>query len=695
MDGRFEMRFPLRSFGRPYEKPEEYLDDWMGAMELTVEDYLRFRGDGAAPGAEEAQGSAEEVRRDALRVRERAELWIESRRENSGCFFAADYLCQRFGLDALERFTLLLSLLPRYDESWGGVFARLQGDSERTLPGCALALALFDFRLRAADCVDAQPRLQALRERCRLLLFTGREGELDPCLADFLLQNGQTETLPAGVRLRVPAEAEEPPALAGPAERMAEQIGRYRGDDLLVFHLHAPFGAGGRTQAGLAAARRDRAVLHADLPLEEDEAWALAVCRQALLQRAWPCFTIPAAGEGEQRLDRLWELARQFTAVAFLRTAPPLRCGTDCPGVFWLECELPPPDRDERLALWAHYTRGLPLADLSQLDALADRFRFLPGQIAAAARSAEAERLWRGEDEPLDRETMNRCALAQAAHTLDRRATRLRPGGGWDELILEDREKRMLEHACDRVRLRHKVYGAWGFERRVTYGRGVSMLFAGPPGTGKTMAAQVAARALELELYKVDLSQVVSKYIGETEKNLSDLFDEAWQSGAALLFDETDALLGKRTEVKDSHDKNANMETSYLLQRMEEYEGVTMLTTNYLENIDPAFFRRISYVIHFPFPDEDARRRLWRGMFPAQTPMDGEIDFDYLARQFELAGGSIKNAALSAAFLAAGQERPVGMVHIVKALQYELAKQGKVLLAEDFGEYSYLMNREV
>lgn len=241
------------------------------------------------------------------------------------------------------------------------------------------------------------------------------------------------------------------------------------------------------------------------------------------------------------------------------------------------------------------------------------------------------------------------------------------------------------------MRYKHVVYDQWGFESRLAYGKGVSMLFAGPPGTGKTMAAQVVANDLGIEMYKVDLSQVVSKYIGETEKNLNQVFNEAKKSNVILFFDETDAILGKRTEVKDAHDKNANLETAYLLQKMEEYDGITVMTTNYKENIDSAFFRRISYVIHFAFPDATARKSIWQGIFPHETPLDDDLDFDYLARQFEIAGGSIKNIAVAAAFMAARDGQAVSMRHIIRAVRYEMAKQGKVMRREDYGEYSYLL----
>ena len=236
----------------------------------------------------------------------------------------------------------------------------------------------------------------------------------------------------------------------------------------------------------------------------------------------------------------------------------------------------------------------------------------------------------------------------------------------------------------------HQVYDVWGFHEKVAYGKGVSMLFYGPPGTGKTMGAQVIANQLSMELYKVDLSSVMSKYIGETEKNLGKIFDEVKKSRSILFFDEADALFGKRTEVKDSHDKYANAETAYLLQKIEEYQGVVVLATNYMQNFDEAFKRRIKFMIEFPFPLAPYRLEMWKKVFPEHTPLE-ELDYDYLAEQFELSGSSIKNIAVSAAFLAAPQREPVGMRQILTALKDEMMKSGKSMPPESFGEYYSLL----
>jgi SpoVK/Ycf46/Vps4 family AAA+-type ATPase len=226
----------------------------------------------------------------------------------------------------------------------------------------------------------------------------------------------------------------------------------------------------------------------------------------------------------------------------------------------------------------------------------------------------------------------------------------------------------------------------WGFDRKLATGKGVAALFAGASGTGKTMAAEVMAHELGLDLYRIDLASVVSKYIGETEKNLDRIFTAAETSNAILFFDEADALFGKRSEVRDSHDRYANLEISYLLQKMEQYDGITILATNLRQNLDEAFVRRLAFHVHFPFPDEADRLRIWRGIWPAAAPLGADVELDFLARQFKLSGGNIKNVALAASFLAAADGGHISMAHLFHATRREYQKMGKVLsTAELFG----------
>jgi SpoVK/Ycf46/Vps4 family AAA+-type ATPase len=245
--------------------------------------------------------------------------------------------------------------------------------------------------------------------------------------------------------------------------------------------------------------------------------------------------------------------------------------------------------------------------------------------------------------------------------------------------VLPEDSLAQLREICRRVTYRQNVLGQWGFGRKFSAGKGVNALFAGPSGTGKTMAAEILAGELGLDMYKIDLAGVVSKYIGETEKNLDRIFKTAHDANAILFFDEADALFGKRSEVRDSHDRYANIEISYLLQKIEEYEGVAILATNLRQNMDESFVRRLAFTVHFPLPDKASRQRMWTGIWPADTPLAPDLDLDFLAGQFKLSGGNIRNIALAAAFLAAGDGGVVTMAHLLHATRREYQKMGKTI----------------
>jgi SpoVK/Ycf46/Vps4 family AAA+-type ATPase len=255
----------------------------------------------------------------------------------------------------------------------------------------------------------------------------------------------------------------------------------------------------------------------------------------------------------------------------------------------------------------------------------------------------------------------------------------------------------MLQEIYEQVKHRSLVYEKWGFERKIALGKGLNVVFAGPSGTGKTMSAEIIASGLHMDLYKIDLSTVVSKYIGETEKNLERIFTEAGESNAILFFDEADSIFGKRSEVKDAHDRYANIETGYLLQKMEEYEGIVVLATNLRKNLDDAFVRRMHFIIEFPFPEEEDRFEIWRRVFPTTVPLSSSVDLHFMARQFKIAGGNIKNIALASAFLAASDNSSpaapiIEMAHLIRATRREFQKMGKLCTQTDFGPYFSLLN---
>ena len=323
---------------------------------------------------------------------------------------------------------------------------------------------------------------------------------------------------------------------------------------------------------------------------------------------------------------------------------------------------LDPLDAEDRVQLWQE-ALGPHTAEVHQaITAVAQQFKFGPRAISAAA--ADGGELWL-------------ACRERASRELDELADRVVPRYGWDDIVLPPDVIHDLKAAAAQVRHSALVYGEHGFAKKYPRGRGISLLLSGPSGTGKTMAAEVIASDLALDLYRIDLSRVVSKYIGETEKNLRAVFDAAETSGAVLLFDEADALFGKRSEVKDSHDRYANIEVSYLLQRMECYSGLAILATNMKGHLDSAFMRRLRYVIDVPFPDAAARRLIWEKAFPAEMPR-GTLDFDALAR-LDIPGGNIAVITINAAFLAAADGTPLDMRHLARAARAEYHKLDREL----------------
>lgn len=384
----------------------------------------------------------------------------------------------------------------------------------------------------------------------------------------------------------------------------------------------------------------------------------------------------------------LSDSGRQFGPHIFITTEQRWQSGIPGEGTILLTLELPETDEDQRLILWEHFLKGITLTGEISPAEMAAKFRFNIGQIRGAVdRACELAAASGGGISP---ELLHECCYAQVVVGLNTLASPIKPAYSWEDLVLPESEIRLLKSACMHVRYRHKVYTEWGFSKKAAYGRGLSVLFSGPPGTGKTMAAQVITNQLHMQLFKVQLSQVVSKYIGETEKNLRRVFTEAKNANCVLFFDETDALFGKRSEVKDSHDRHANIETAYLLQQMEEYDGVVLMATNLLQNIDEAFMRRISFVISFPFPDVPTRKLLWRKMLDARAPLD-EIDWDFLAGNFKMAGGNIKNCIIHAAFLAASEDKPIGMRHLLTGIVNEQRKNNTVVLRDDLKQYADLV----
>ena len=321
--------------------------------------------------------------------------------------------------------------------------------------------------------------------------------------------------------------------------------------------------------------------------------------------------------KNQLELDSLLETIRTFVPLVFFISDRPWKPAGAVNGLIFMEQEFTIPTEAMRKDCWESFSKEHQLAPGVDLTSFAVKFRFTPGQIRDSMENAEHLALQRSNRPgQIETDDLYTACHNQSNQKLSSLARKIKPKYEWEDIVLPSNELKQLREICNQVKHHHVVYGEWGFGKKISLGRGLNALFSGPPGTGKTMAAEVIAGELALEIYKIDLSQVVSKYIGETEKNLGKIFVEAETSNAILFFDEADALFGKRSEVKDAHDRYANIETGYLLQRMEEYEGIVILATNLNKNMDEAFLRRIHFVVEFPFPDAKQREDMWQKIFP-------------------------------------------------------------------------------
>ncbi len=432
-----------------------------------------------------------------------------------------------------------------------------------------------------------------------------------------------------------------------------------------------------------------------DFRFVEQALWAAA--RECILTGAYICLDGLSYKEPEKdKFFGYMDLAfgkffRQgLTVFAVSKEKLPMREMTN---LDFTQLELPTPTNAEREKVWQFYAKPYILGADVELSEMAVKFLFTPGKIKNALRQGKALAAMEKFIE-IPRSILFQACYNQMSHELTQKATKIKANFGWNDIVMNPDQRLALKNACDQLLFRKKVYEEWDYNRKYPYGRGLSVLLFGAPGTGKSMCAQVIAHELNLELYRVDLSKVVDKYVGETEKSISMIFREAKKCNVVLFFDECDTLFAKRSDDGGSNQSSNNNKTALLLQEVEAYDGVSVLATNYKHNIDPAFFRRMKFIVEFQFPDVETRKVLWTTTIPKSTPLAEDVDIDFLAERFEFVGGNIKNCILNAAFLAAADpeaEGEVHMKHYLQAIKYEFVKTGKVFTRADFEPYASMV----
>jgi len=659
--------------------------DWGSGVQLPEAEQFALQ-----TALSEAEAEIEHLRRQAART---------------GQILRLDRLVEIFGLDDFERQVLLICLAPALDLRYERIYGYLQDDITRRQPGLNLIFNML--------CAPGSQRLDLLADflaGSRLLAYRlveelhdssrpsnhhlAQSLTIDETLTAWLL--GQDRLHPNLNGRGMLVQPNDDPAARLLSQNFLSQISEPLPDPLRM----AFWGSDQSSQEASAlqiAIRLNRPLLSLDLDAMSDnlhEAFELLslACRDACLHEAvlmvqnWQnCLT-------DRQPPRTWlQLIDHLPLPVILVGKETWLAGSDRQSrIQWFE--FPVPEFKQRLAIWLYAIKfdnkielehePKSLIPSGELQQLAGQFLLTGGQIFAAVAAARDQAQQAGRElAALDLFT---AARAHSNPRLSSLALKIQPRYDWDDIILPSDQLELLNELINTVRSRPQVLETWGLGRKLVASQGVTALFAGPPGTGKTMAAEVIARELSLDLYKIDLSSVVSKYIGETEKNLERIFDEAALSNAILFFDEADALFGKRSEVRDSHDRYANIEISYLLQRMEAYDGVTILATNLRANLDEAFTRRLQFAVDFPFPDEDDRLRIWQTLFPPGLPRERELDLPMLAQRYKLAGGNIRNILVSAAYLAAADGCQVSMQHLLHGTRRELQKMGRLVADGDF-----------
>jgi len=648
---------------------------------------------------------------DDIRKLENEILDRKNKAKINGTELRLEYLKHAFCLSSIDVDILLIGLLPELDSRYQKLYGYLQDDVTKKRATIDLTLKLISssaegssafrnsflpegrllgqhlislYETRSPNCTSLLEKVIVIEER--IVNYLLGSDEVDNRLSSIVRLSKPTSTLS---ELLLPSETKE---------RLYNLINGKIQNNGGIFYLEGPYGSGKQATAEAVCGELGVPLLLVDVRqlISTDISSTLSsqlILREALLQKAYIyidhySFLLANDRNIESYRRNILDGLDDYPGIIFLSSQMAWEPRGRLFGKPLVKIELPVPSFSIRKQLWKSYiTEYLPVTSDMDIDALANKFNFTQGQIRDALVLAKNLTLGRKADDRITIEDLYQACRSQSNQKLSSMARKIRPVFIWEDIILPNDQIMQLREITNQVRQKHIVYDKWKFGKKLSQHIGLNVLFAGPSGTGKTMAAQIIASELSLDLYKIDLATVVSKYIGETEKNLDRIFEEAQDSNAILFFDEADAIFGKRSEVKDSHDRYANIEIAYLLQRMEEYDGIVILATNLRKNLDDAFARRMHFCVEFPLPEERDRYRIWQRVFPAEAPVSDDVDLDFMARQFKITGGNIKNIALQSAFLAVSDGGTINIEHLVRATKREYQKIGRLCTESDFAGY--------
>ncbi|MBQ6508088.1 MAG: ATP-binding protein [Flexilinea sp.] len=725
---------------KPYLVPGEELEDYLRLLDMILESYMEYKGMGSqtklfSRGLVVTESEMTGYFEMPPYFRER-DIWdpvlsayvdaafdfisgrvFQTPQEeiSAGGLLPIEYLKKTFSLDRKELIAILMALAGEVDRRYERIFGFLQDDISKGAPTFGLFHALSGRITPREGSEEMLPR--PFEDRMFTYFLIRNEDQdgltaplvLQPLVKKILLGIPDNTGNNAGP-FRLFTEDEETPLFfeesfrdleAADVQQFTESrrmVFLANDDEETALHLLSRFCVGNREKLyvldlrdlqNMHAAKRQLSLSELYLRLK------ISGGRLALRYDPENETDLRTDRDSELRnfLDGICEVCEPKTVYLFGKKEEP----GELAALFIPFLGIPEAPVALRTKIWEYFLNAaddIRIASDVNIPDLADCYEIPYGKVRKVIGHAIATA--RLKPEPvIDRDLILNSLRQMNQVDFSGLATYVNPAYTWEDITITDLQKNIMKTACDRYRLRNRIGEGWGLKRKNAYGNGVSILLYGPPGTGKTMAAQVIANELALPLYRVDISQISSKYIGETEKNLGVIFDAAAKANVILFFDEADALFSKRTSVGDSHDKYANSETAYLLQKIEEYDGMSILSTNYYNNFDDAFVRRITYSVHLQQPDKETRYILWTTILPKTAKVEKNIDFKYLADTFDLSGSNIKAILFNAAYMAGAEDKPVGMKHIVRAMEFEYNKLGKLVNTSDFGDYDiYLQTVE-